>query len=206
MEDLEKEKRTYGKGKYYIRGFLCSDSISGTGDDVVAYCGGGKRYPIGVIKVKDEIIDAIQKSGRIVEGNFMSIHFRNTDLKNDIESYIKKVVECCKKYKKNGSNGLDCLYVATDDYNAFGIFEERLKGIIKVIRMTFPEDFGGSNLHYNSTDKKKVIDNCLIDIYNTLNSKVFIPSSNSGLSKWIVGMIKSKDDIFGIESNSIICP
>ena len=46
--------------------------------------------------------------------------------------------------------------------------------------------FNGKNIHYNSKDKDLLIKNTLRDIYMIIKSNYFIPSLNSGISKWII--------------------
>ena len=78
----------------------------------------------------------------------------------------------------------------------------------KIFKVHNIPDFNGENIHLNSKNKFKQIYNCLTDMYYILKSDYFIPSYNSGLSKWLIQMILSKskksNNIFNIKSKAKI--
>jgi len=144
-----------------------------------------------IVKVKKDIIEKIESKFNINE-KYISVHFRNTDIKNNILVCISKINYVSKKYN------IKTIYLATDDYSAF----EKIKKVfpkLKIIQYTKPQNFRGKNIHYNTKDKYLLIFNCLLDIYVILRSTIFIPSMNSGLSKWIISM--KNNNIFDIKSD-----
>ena len=90
--------------------------------------------------------------------------------------------------------------MATDDYKAFDIFKKRIQEF-KWFRVVIPEDHKGENLHYHVKNKKELVVNTLYDMYMILNSKYFIPSLNSGISKWCIEMLKEGNNIFNMNTN-----
>ena len=90
--------------------------------------------------------------------------------------------------------------MATDDHYAKKILSQSLPQF-KFIQKNTPQCFSGKSLHYSSTDKEKLVINCLLDIYMLLHAKIFIPSMNSGLSKWIVSMVKDKRNLFDVDTH-----
>lgn len=123
---------------------------------------------------------------------YISVHFRNTDKKNDINILLKKIriVTKISKIKK--------LYLATDDSNAYTIIKTNFPKI-NILRHTIPLP-NVFNLHKSKFENK--LESCFIDIYNIINSEYFIPCVNSGLSRFIIDMILFKDNIFDIPSKT----
>jgi hypothetical protein len=147
-----------------------------------------------IVKVNKDVIQKIESKFDIDE-KYISVHFRNTDIKNNILLCISKINYVSKKYN------IKTIYLATDDYSAF----DKIKKVfptLKIIQYTKPNNFKGKNIHYNTEDKYSLIFNCLLDIYVILKSTIFIPSMNSGLSKWIISM--KNNNIFDIKSSMII--
>lgn len=195
-DEVEKSTFNYDKGLYYFKGHKVSvPDYSFNNDDIIMYCGNSSDV-LNCIKVNPVAFNRVFK--KKVVGTYMTVHYRNTDIKNNINKFIENINKVGREHR------IKCVYVATDDAKAFSKIESSVDKNIRVMRKTIPDDNNGTNIHYGSKDKLKVIDNCLIDIYNILNSTVFIPSTNSGLSKWIINMIKSKEDIFDIKSKCII--
>jgi len=128
-----------------------------------------------------------------IEGDFIGLHFRNTDIKNDISAYLSRLRAVVQKYSINQ------LVLATDDHEAQSVFASALPDM-DVHQLTFPGQFDGKNIHYHSEDKEKQIYGCLLDIYMLLNSSVLIPSMNSGMSRWIVQMVEDGRNLFGVHS------
>ena len=95
------------------------------------------------------------------------------------------------------------IMLATDDSKAFDIFQKELPDY-KIFRISIPEDHNGKNLHYSVKDKKTLVLNLIYDMYMIFNSEYFIPSINSGISRWIIDMIERKNNIFDIDSKCII--
>ena len=110
---------------------------------------------------------------------------------------VKKIKDA--KIKHN----INVVYLATDDFNAGNIIKDKICDI-ELIQYTNPPDLNGNPIHMYYDDKKKIIFNCLLDIYMILKSDIFIPCTSSGLSRWILYMMQEKKNIFNIENNTII--
>ena len=150
------------------------------------------HHPIQDIKVSNLIFNKI-KSENNIDKKYLSVHFRNTDLKrlsflNDESLFFDKIKTTLKTYD------IDTVYIASDDSAFYDNFSKMFKHI-KMIRKTHPPA-GIENLHYTAPDSKKQMYECLQDVYNILNSTMFIPSLNSGLSIRIIDMINNKYTIF----------
>ena len=132
--------------------------------------------------IYDNTIDTIKKYDK-----YISVHFRNTDMKNSIDDFINKIKNTSKNFKINN------IFIATDDHQAFNKFKNSLLHL-NFFQLSQPENLNGKNIHYHSTDKHKQIMNILIDIYMIIKSDYFIPSINSGVSKWIIHQRLNKED------------
>jgi hypothetical protein len=163
---------------YMINGFniRCNlDDIGIKEDKIKIYAGPGSNSHIQLInyiKVKSEIIELIKKYDPI--DNYIGVHFRNTDIKNDINKIINDILK--HSYKT--------IYLATDDCNAFDIMKSRLPNH-NIIQYTKPIDSKGKPIHYINDDKYTLIINILIDIYFLSKSDIFIPSNVSSISHLI---------------------
>ena len=199
---IEKVKNTpakINKGVYYVGKYKAnSRNMSNMSDNVIIYATSGSLSS-NILNIK--VIDKIKKQiieDSTINDKYLSLHFRNTDRKNNITVFINKIKTAYQTYQIN------TVYLATDDATAYDKIKNSIDDNINLIQYTKPGDFGGKNIHYNTKDKYKLIYNCLLDIYNILNSTYFIPSTNSGLSKWIMYMIKNKKDIFDLKSQTKI--
>jgi hypothetical protein len=171
-------------------------------DKIVIYCGCGKGNINNNIYVKDNIKNIIKsKCINLIEEEYLSIHYRNTDLKHDINFFIEIINKNKILLKKNNINKI---FISSDDCKAFEEFNKILHKEFKLFRVSDVIETNGAPLHYFSKDKEKVTMDILTDIYLILNSKYFIQSKNSGISKWIKMMNNSKKNIFQINSNLII--
>ena len=88
--------------------------------------------------------------------NYIGVHFRNTDLKNDINNYIEQL----QQYKNK------TIYLATDDYKALDLFKQHLPNT-KFITFTKPYEGPCENIHFGNPDKNEIIMNLLICICYT---------------------------------------
>ena len=170
--------------KYYLENtdIRIHKELDGNKDnEIIIYAGCGDKY-IKNLRLHNEIlyqvfdytIETIKKYNK-----YISVHFRNTDMTNDISIFIKKIDNTSKLYKIND------IFIATDDYKAYDNFKLALPHL-NLFRLTEPENLYGKNIHYHSIDKHKQLMNILIDIYMIIKSDYFIPSINSGVSKWII--------------------
>jgi len=164
--------------------------------DVLSYRGPGpwraysKRPFIRGLKVSPSVINKI-KSEQPIKERYLSVQFRNTDIKQDINIFIKKIKNAQEKLLIN------TVYLATDDHEAFDKIWASTRGI-RLIRRTEPERVK-HNLHYDSKDKRKQIYNCLLDMYFISRSDFFIKSPASGLSMFLIKMKENHEDIFDLE-------
>jgi len=149
-----------------------------------------KLLPHIINNIEANFIPSLQKK------LYISVHFRNTDINNDINITITKIKKAMVYYN------IKTVFIATDDYTAFNAIKDSIKDI-DILQYTILEEKNIRNLHYNSINKEKQFYDCLTDIYHILCSNYFIPSYNSGLSRLILEMIKIKSNIFNIVSNTI---
>ena len=140
------------------------------------------------IKVNPYIFNKLNLEEKINE-KYLSIHYRNTDMKHDINRFIIRARAVFNK------TNIKILYLASDDNSAFNIFKSNFPDI-KIIRKTIPDNTKKGGLHYISEDKDKQMYECLRDVYYILHSYIFIPSPYSAFSKNIMYMVCSKDSIF----------
>ncbi len=154
---------------------------------VKMYAGPGcNNYPglIRFIKVNDTIMNKIKEYEDI--NNYIGVHFRNTDIKNDIDKLITEI-----KKHSNYTN----IYLATDDYKAYELLKLALPNH-NIYQYTKPINANGKPIHYNNDNKYILILNTLIDIYFLNRSNVFIPSLQSSISRLINNMRDTNNSIF----------
>ncbi len=159
-------------------------------DRIKVYAGPGSCKPINVLKyfkVKPEILKIITNHPPIVD-QYIGVHFRNTDLKNNINEYINKIKLSC--------NNINTVYLATDDYDAVNIFKTELPDK-KIIMYVDPYKSDGKPIHYANDDKYNLIINLLTDVYYLEKSTIFIDSPLSLVSKLIKTSKENKKTIFG---------
>lgn len=123
------------------------------------------------IKIKKDILEKVKN--KEIKGDYIGVHFRNTDMKHDLKEIIQKVKQI---------NHINRIYLSTDDFSSIHEFEQTLQ-TYEIIRNTTPFDNSGKNIHYGNPNKNEVIMNTLIDMYCLMNSTEFIPSKKSSLSK-----------------------
>jgi hypothetical protein len=147
--------------------------------------------------INDDLYNRIKEENNITS-QYISVHFRNTDIKNNTDYFIKVIKTTLEKYNK-----INTIYLASDDYEFYDIIKNEF-ALLNIIRKTVPLQ-NIKNLHYSSNNSQKQMYECLQDIYNILKSDVFIPSRNSGFSRNIDYMIKNKFTIFpNLISNTIV--
>lgn len=189
-DEIKKAPAKYIKGKYCI-GEL-EQTISNVdwniSDDIIIYSGAHGNLQIKNIKVVQKIKDNLEKENKI-EGKYIAGHFRNTDMKHDINEFIQRVKE------KINKTGIKTFYLATDDSTAKERIASELPEDIIIIQNTVPPANIG-NLHYGSKDKYKQVYECLRDFYFIIKSDEFIPSHKSGMSRLAVEMRKNKFSFF----------
>ena len=166
-----------------LRGY---QAIGNKRQSIKIYAGPGANDYISIlkyIKVKDEILLKIKEYIKI--DNYIGIHFRNTDINNDINFFINEV----KKYNYNN------IYLATDDSTAFDKFKKALPNH-NIYQYTKPIAANGEPIHYAEENKYNLILNVLIDIYFLYNANEFINSKQSTVSRLILTMSREGRSIF----------
>ena len=169
-------------------------------DQIIVYCGYCGNYINPNIKLNLFFKQFIKNKLEEYDDNFLSIQFRNTNKINDHNIIVKKINQHIKKIKRNKINKI---FLATDNPKSLDIFTKLLPEF-KIFSVCEIEYFNGKCIHYNSKDKNKLTIDLLKDIYMILKSKYFIPSVNSGVSKWIIQMINNNNNIFDINSDTQI--
>jgi len=187
IDDIKKSPISCNKKKYYIRNYNISNVNWNTPNDIIIYSGTDGNIKFKSIKVVKPILDSLNNETKIND-NYISGHFRNTDLKNNINNFIQRL------QKKIDETNIKTFYLATDCFYAHEKIINEIPNI-NIIQNTLPPP-NISNLHYGSTDKYKQVYECLRDIYFILKSDHFIPSINSGMSLLIIEMKKSKINFF----------
>jgi hypothetical protein len=189
-----------GNALYGMFGWSVQSKIFNPDEKISIWSGtSGKKgyWHLPNLKVNQIILSKLNNEKQIVEP-YISVHFRNTDIKNNINIFIKKIKIFYKLRK------VKTVYLATDDANALNIFKKRLPGY-KIIQLANPKP-NVKNQHYSSTNKEECynqIYGTLRDLYFILKSKYFIPSYNSGLSRFIIMQIETKNNIFSLENKTI---
>jgi len=187
----------YENGSYYLFDEDISKPYINESEKIVAYCGVGRENKNKYnIQINERIIKMLFEEEAINE-QYISIHFRNTDIQNNIDLFLKKYEEI-----KSITN-INTLYISSDFNETYDIFLNKFPSV-KIIRKTIPEK-GIKNLHYSKCDKFKEIYECIRDIYYISKSTYFIPSYNSGLSRLIIEQIKNIYPIIpNLTSNTIV--
>jgi hypothetical protein len=175
---------------YVLNGKLIDSTINSMkeNNDEIIYCSCTEniRNIPWQIKANKNIVDKI--STHKINGKYIGVHFRNTDAKNTLESFIPKIMEYSKQ--------INTIYLGTDDYAAFDRLNKLLENKFKIIQYTKPFNAGGKNIHYSNPNKDEVIMNALIDMYHLIYSTHFVPSLNSSFSRKIIEFKREGDNFF----------
>lgn len=192
VSEIEKMGSKYTENGIFFGGYKVPNEIKNNFINI--YSGDDGDVTKLNLKVNNYILKIISELHKI-KGKYISIHFRNTDIKNNSCEFINKINFISKQYN------CKTIYLASDDYNFYELLSKDKEYII--IRNTIPpKDIG--NLHYSAKNKMKQIINLLLDMYSIYKSDYFIPSYNSGLSNFIVKSIKIGDNFFDIPSKTIV--
>lgn len=147
---------------------------------------GGPKFSLILkyIKVKPDILNII-KDYPVIQ-NYIGVHFRNTDIKTNINNIIFRISKI-SKYNN--------IYLATDDSSAY----DKLKIAFpnhNIFQYTKPINSNGNPIHYVTDDKYNLILNLLIDLYFLYNSNEFINSEGSLVSNFVLSMRNENKSIF----------
>jgi hypothetical protein len=146
------------------------------------------------IKANPDIVKYIEDNYKL-DKKYIAVHYRNSDIINDIISFIEKIKEIIKE------TNIFTIYLATDDYKTYKIIQNSISNIeliqftIPYIKISTPTPTG-INTHYSNPNKKQQTINYLIDMYFILKSDFFIPSKNSGMSRYALMMRRKNINIF----------
>jgi len=152
------------------------------------------RVFIKGLRVQPNIMDKLKKE-KLIQGKYIAVHYRNTDLKNNLNRKVEILKYLCKH------TNINTVFLASDDYYALENFKRELPKI-NFIRYTIPEK-DVHNIHYFSKDKWKQVYECIRDIYMILQANFFVPSENSGLSRMIMQMILQKENMFDLPQKTV---
>ena len=153
------------------------------------------------LRIQDSIKNKILK--KAIQEPYVGLHFRNTDMKHDINPILKKIQVCLLKQKK-----INLLYIATDDISSIKKFKKFIvdfnQKTSRQIQCLYQKNIPTASIsstHYipaNDLKKKFGLDKVdfhiqvLQDIFLLYNASFFIPSSKSGLSIFVKNMRKKK--------------
>jgi hypothetical protein len=189
-----------GNALYGMFGWSVQSKTFNPDEKIVIWSGtSGKKgyWHCPNLKVNQSILSKLNNEKKIVEP-YIGVHYRNTDIKNNIIIFIRKIRALFKLRK------VKTVFLATDDANALKNFRQRLPGF-NIIQLSNPKP-NVKNQHYSSTSKEDCynqIYGTLRDLYFIFQSKYFIPSYNSGLSRFIIMQMAKKENIFNLESKTI---
>lgn len=142
---------------------------------------------IDQLKIKPNVMkQIINKTIQLDYTKLISVHYRNTDYKNDINETIQEVD---KNIKNNYS-----IYLATDDYESILKFKKHYGS--RLIQLANIESIGDSkNFHRytGSIDQETKLFDFLVDLYVLYRSPIVIYSKQSSLKKF---MLKIKSGEF----------
>jgi hypothetical protein len=190
-----------GDANYGMFGYSVQNKFFNPEEKIVIWAGtSGKKgyWHLPNLKINPTILTKLSTETKIVEP-YISVHFRNTDIKNKLNNYIKKINIIVKK------TNINTIFLATDDANALTNFKKQLPNL-NIIQLTTPKP-NVKNQHYSSISKEdcyKEIYGTIRDIYFIFQSKYFIPSNNSGLSRFIIMQNKKEQNIFDLLSTTIV--
>lgn len=115
-----------------------------------------------------------------VPSPYVGIHFRNTDMKSEIDMFFEEVL----KYKGKTKTA----YLASDDYHAIDKFRDAIGSEFEFITFTRPSDYKGKSVHYSNANKDEVILTALLDMLILSKADYFVPTKKSSFSKAVMGI------------------
>lgn len=151
-------------------------------EDIALYYGCGKcRWELmsKYIRINSYVREKISKYK--INDQYIGVHFRNTDIKTDINSMFNKI-----NIALDNNKNIKTIYLATDDYYSIDIFKKKFCNNYNIIHFTTPIKIpsDGKNIHYSNNNKEQLHTNILIDMFTLIHSNIFI-GSKSGVSNWI---------------------
>ena len=186
-----------GNALYGMFGWSVQSKIFNPDEKIIIWSGtSGKKgnWHLPNLKVNQTILEKLNNEKKIIEP-YISIHFRNTDIKNKLKRFTNKIKIIVKR------TNIKTVFLATDNAKTLNSMKKLLPKL-KIIQLSKPK-LNVKNQHYASINKEECynqIYDTLRDLYFKFQSKYFIPSRNSGLSRFIMMQIKKKENIFDLKS------
>lgn len=188
LEVIKNSSIKFTQNGYFLKTYNISDKNISDKQQVVVYAGTGDFHKhIFNIKINGKYHSQLMNEIPI-KSKYISVHFRNTDIQNNIYNYITKIQQIINK------TGINNLYLATDDHNAYDIFKQNLKNVV-IHRKNNPPKVK-KNLHYEEKNKEKLFYSLILDMFFILKSDYFLPSINSGVSQYLIQMIEKNKYFF----------
>lgn len=178
------ERPRFKNKQYYFIDDICisKPNLVPNTNIINIFCGYVNSYQVSkYIELNEDITQKLMLKYTI-QNNYISVHFRNTDIKNDIDKLIDKIKTHTTKFD------IKTIYFASDCNQSYHTLKSTLKNL-EIIRNTVPPD-NIRNLHYYSGNKQEQMENLLLDVYYILKSNYFIPSLNSGMSRRLIDIIQ----------------
>ena len=195
-EDIRNKRYKYKKNNYFINKVIKNDNDTEFMlDNEYLLITKGKYSDnfdniFNHVRINKEIKDTIVS--KKINIPYIGVHFRNTDIKNNINNFFKEIHDNLLQNKH-----INTIYIATDDYYAIDKFKNKFKDYKITNYSNIPH--ADKNIHYidnrnlekyDITKKQQIID-VLTDIYLLYKSNIFIKSKNSGLSNFVDKLKKS---------------
>lgn len=171
------------------------------GDQIIVSAGtsGNKGWvSIDELRVVDSIMARLKKEPKIKEP-YISVHYRNTDIRTRITNHVHAINVIAKEKKIN------TVYICSDDCNALSEFKKHLPKM-NLVMYAKPEKVDNKehfNLHYGAKDKAKQIYEVIRDLYMIFQSDFFIPCGTSGLSRMVITMLEKKKNLFDLPHKTV---
>lgn len=201
-DNLEHEYKN--KAYYYAQSTvsLCTNLEKAYDEEIVVYCNcatapNDLRQILQTMKFKTTILNPFLKRYLSLPQNYISVHIRNTDIKSDVDAFLKT----------NHSNLKERpIYLASDNRATI----EKLKTIYTNNLYNFAAipDNAGTNIHYNHAEipQNDFIIDCFVDILLLASSETYYYSNErSGYSKFANTLYSDKHLLHKITA-SILSP
>jgi len=183
LEVIKNSSIKYKNNVCFLKTYIVSNQNISDKQQVVVYAGTDMRYNKHIFNIKINGKYHSQLMNEIpIKSKYISTHFRNTDKQNNIYNYITKIQQIINE------TGINNMYLATDDHNAYDIFKQNLKNVV-IHRKNIPPKVK-KNLHYEEKNKEKLFYSLILDMFFILKSDYFLPSINSGVSRCLIQMIE----------------
>ena len=172
-------------------------------EDIIVYASAGGGLPSNILKyiqMKPVVTTVyIERKGQLPE-HFIGAHIRNTDIKSDIEKFIRI---------HNKILSTEPVFLGSDDYNTIEFFKQKFNTIKTFANIPALPD-NAKNLHTSNKfdpgfiDQSGLIIDCIVDMLLLASSKTYLYSSvKSGYSKLANYVFTNKDILNKMLGNQI---